>query len=237
MDLNYEQAKIIYDAEIAHFRGLRSSSISGPYCEDLLIQILKNVFLDEFGIGKGNIVADSDIDKDNFVKLESRDKGTRRPQVDVIVYKKNANLNFKSEVSSFCVVKDSDVIAALEIKKWLKKGDVEYYNHGKGKSLWERHYPGIPRLLIGYRIWHSKEYKFETICNENTFVFSKSLKNTSWKVKEAWINPKDRSHHIISILNNHAVNEEDKIRIIQENILKKDELERLINMIKYYSEL
>jgi hypothetical protein len=85
--LDRVQAQMIYDAEIAHFKGFRSSTIVGERIENLLIDKLRRLF-PKLKFGKGNIIPENEIEEDGFVKVRSRGKGNARPQTDIIIFRK-----------------------------------------------------------------------------------------------------------------------------------------------------
>jgi hypothetical protein len=228
-DFDYLQAQLIYKSERAHFYGLRSTSVTGPYNEDLLMGALTHALkkaLPNVDFGRGNVVDDRDVDICGWVERASKHNGKRQPQVDVIVYKKGKG-HFKDE--RYCVVKMSDVIACLEVKKWLQRKAFNHFKEGgKGNISWNEQYGSLPRLVVGFRIWESKKYKFEEIRPEkNFFVFSKRDKG------ESWTGCKGR---LIEQLRNYK-DDEEKIETIKERILIKGELRRLIERIADLSKM
>jgi hypothetical protein len=175
--LDRVQAQMIYDAEIAHFKGFRSSTIVGERIENLLIDKLRRLF-PKLKFGKGNIIPENEIEEDGFVKVRSRGKGNARPQTDIIIFRKGI-----FEDHNYSTVKENEVVLAIEVKKWLNPKDYEKYTEGNQARLWKKHYPQIPRLIVGFRIRNSERFSLKTVDNENTFVFSVLHKKEGWASK------------------------------------------------------
>lgn len=106
---NATQQSLIKQAELAHANGLRHSGLSGTICEDLLIRSLKkslpnlNFSRGIIKFGDRNIIG-ADLKKDNL-----------STQFDVIVYK---NQPIYQEAENV-VVSSDDVLAVIEVKKWI----------------------------------------------------------------------------------------------------------------------
>ena len=202
LDFNNLQAELIFNSEKAHFFGLRSSSLAGPYNELLLMRLFQKTF-PEVGFARGNIVME--MDDDGFVKSR------KYKQVDIICYRTGREY-FKFE--DLVTIKKHDVYLAIEVKKWSSPKLME--NLQRSIRHFEKEYSPVRMFGVVFRIWRSRNFNLKKIGKrEGLYIFSHS----SQKANE-WQKP------------NHLLRQLEREIVGITEIIYEGELKRLIEDIR-----
>lgn len=177
LDYNEKQGELVRTSEEAHFHGLRSTSLTGPYTELLFLHFLQKEFPD-YAFGRGNIL--KEVDEDGYVK-----RGKTR-QIDIICYRKDRAY---FEYGDYVSVKKEDVLLTFEVKKWSSNNQFQELESKIENFEKEEH---IKMFAVIFRIWESETFNLKKIGEKKgVYIFSHSIKNEQ-----------NDQNHMIRLLNN-----------------------------------
>lgn len=182
---NQIQKQLVETCERLHYNGIRHKGLSGTACEDLLILELRKHF-PELKCNRGVIKF-----KDTSFGADLHD-GDISTQLDIIIYK-NKELY---ESCESVVVHTSNVVAVIEVKKWIKptknpaaQGLIDNLEKVK-KSI-----PSIPLLLVSFRVscrrddknWYQEVKGYnngDVYCFSGTYTVDKGVAKYPWEEKD-----------------------------------------------------